>query len=343
MIDERVETIEQYLEREVFGDEKVKPVKAKREKNKPKKKKRGLVLAIVAGVLVLTTAISGIAIGISKLLGRNKNTKNSDRVKSTVSTVNLNDMGETLDFPNEDEMNQPIYGETTGEVDVNEIISTVDPKTGKVTIWKNAEAKEKSKNIGKKETDTKNGTLTITSNGTVKEKAEGYQVIDEKTGSVIASGNGNIPAGKVWDPEVNAYVDPSEVGKYVILTKDYKDPATGAVVFKKGYQVEKTTLARFEEYVKNYNSQQSSQTTQSSTTTSTSTPAPATVETPKEQTSSVSGKTNADGTYTVNGLTFKSKADYEQWIIQGYEGYDLVDGIMMSETDRIEYQKTLNR
>ena len=50
---------------------------------------------------------------------------------------------------------------------------------------------------------------------------------------------------------------------------------------------------------------------------------------------------NEDGTYTIFGLTFRTKADFEQWVIQGYEGYAEYDGVMMPEEEILkQIQKT---
>ena len=54
------------------------------------------------------------------------------------------------------------------------------------------------------------------------------------------------------------------------------------------------------------------------------------------------GISNTDGTYTIYGITFESKADYQQWVIQGGEGYGIdTDGIMKAMPDlEVEKQKT---
>ena len=53
------------------------------------------------------------------------------------------------------------------------------------------------------------------------------------------------------------------------------------------------------------------------------------------------GTTNADGTYTIYGQTYASYADYQQYIIDGGEGYGEVDGIIQPITGyEIEKQYT---
>ena len=327
MIDKRIETIDQHLDR-------------KHKENK--KKKSEITLRIVALVLVLTTALSGLAIGISRLIGGNKNKSNASNGKksSVVKTVGLDDLGEELSFPADDKLGAPILGNVTGDIDINQIVVGKDPITGQTIIWKDQQAKENSKNIGKTEIDTKGGTLEVTQDGTVREVEQGYEVKDEKTDEVVSSGNGNVPEGKVWDSEVNAYVDPSEVGKYIICTQDYKDPETGEIVFAKGELVEKTVLARFEEYVRLYNSRALEQHTESTIINEEITSVSEEITSVNEVSEEV---VSSDGYYTINGLTFQSKADYDQWVIQGYEGYALVDGIMMSQEAIDTYEKSLNR
>lgn len=50
------------------------------------------------------------------------------------------------------------------------------------------------------------------------------------------------------------------------------------------------------------------------------------------------GIITSSGLYSINGMTFQSKADYDQWVIQGYNGYAEVNGIMMPENQIGSYQ-----
>ena len=122
----------------------------------------------------------------------------------------------------------------------------------------------------------------------------------------------------------------SEVGKYVYADATYYN-TEGVVMINKGEVVAKETLENAKKYLtttKPTNKQNSSTTDTSS----------------KAETSSTTtnkGKVNADGTYTIFGLTFRTKSDYEQWILQGYEGYAEADGIMIPEEEILkQIQKT---
>lgn len=48
-----------------------------------------------------------------------------------------------------------------------------------------------------------------------------------------------------------------------------------------------------------------------------------------------------DVIYTKHGLIFKSKDDYDQFVIQGFKGYSIVNGIMMSDEERMAKQNKL--
>ena len=347
MIDKRVESVDEYLNREVFGTKKEKPVKIKKLKNKKR-----LIVSAVAIILAITTAVTCMI-----HFGRKKKQNGSDLLPTkTISTLSLDEMGSELEFPDESKLDQPRYGEVvSGDININEIVEGKDPKTNKTILWKNQEAKEKSKDIGKTVIDTKNGTLVVTQNGTVKEKTEGYEVKDT-TGKVVASGEGNVPQGKVWDNDQNAYVDSSEAGKYVYADTNYYDKTTGELILEKGMLVTKETLENAKRVLStsntasNYNSyENNSYNTQSYSAYESNTsynqtytePVYTPVQEETKQVSSDEGRVNSNGTYTIYGMTFQSKADYQQWVIQGYNGYSEVDGMMMSDAKREAYQKTL--
>ena len=37
-------------------------------------------------------------------------------------------------------------------------------------------------------------------------------------------------------------------------------------------------------------------------------------------------------------MTFESKADYDQWVLQGYTGYGIIGGMMRPVTSEISYE-----
>ena len=51
----------------------------------------------------------------------------------------------------------------------------------------------------------------------------------------------------------------------------------------------------------------------------------------------------SSGYYEIYGMKFLSKADYDQWVIQGYTGYSEVNGVMRADTKEMNeaYQKSI--
>lgn len=345
MINQRTETTDELFDRIAEGNKKISKKqkkatkKAKKNKNKKDRKTR-LVAAIVAGILAGTAALSAMTYGISKLFGKNKNNVPKTSKTSVVDTVDLDEMGTSLDFVEDDKMDQPKYGKTTGNVDASKVVTSTDSK-GKTTYYKDQKAKDNAKNIGKKETDTKNGTLVVDSNGTVKEKTPGYTYVDPKTNQTV-TGEGEKPKGYTEDSAFEGLIPEEETNKYVKLDKDLKDPETGEILFAKGDRIEKTTLAKYEEYVRLYNSQKQNQksTSSSKTVTQSSTEQTNSTKTTTEQTTSTTGKTNANGTYTFDGVTYK---DYNTFLgLADNEDFVSVNGILWlkSEVDAMNNQKT---
>ena len=324
MINKRTETTDELFERVVSGKKHNKSAKHIKHKNR----KNRLVALIVAGIIAGTAAISALTFGIVNLIGKNRNQNKTSKPSKTsvVDTVDLSDMGTSLEFVEDDKMNQPKYGETTGNVDINKIVVS-----GK-TIYKDEQAKENAKNIGKKETDTKNGTLVVEKDGTVKEKTPGYTYIDPKTKQTV-SGEGEVPKGYTTDSAFEGLVANEEANKYVKLDKDLKDPETGEVLFKKGDRIEKTTLAKYEEYVRLYNSQKQNKTNSSSSTVST--------QSTIEQKTNNTEKTSTNGTYTYDGVVFK---DYNTFLaIADNEDFVSVNGVLWLKSDYLNSQNQKSR
>lgn len=318
-----------------YGKKKTKPLKqAKVKKVKTKKEKTKKSKKFIVGMIALVTAgVIALSSGVAVLVNYFKK-KNNDVPKTpNNSIVQIDDMGAELEFP---ENNTSKYGNTTGDINVDEIVE----KNGKFYVDK--DSADKSDKKGTSSFDNKNNTL-IEEDGKIKEKTEDYEIKDDK-GNTVQKGeldDDGIPDGYAWDPVLKKYVPESEVGKYVYADATYYDEE-GTVIINKGDVVAKETLEKAKKYLtttKKTNS--SSNTTTSSTTTSSATDTSSKNETSSTTTTSNEGKVNANGTYTIFGLTFESKADYEQWVLQGYEGYAEADGIMMPEEEILkQIQKT---
>ena len=338
MINKRTETTDELINRITSGEKTKRP--AKHKKNN-KENRRGAIAVVLAVVLAGTVAVSSVFLDFSKIIssifGKNKNKNNTKSQSKTavVDTVDLDEMGTSLDFVEDDKMDQPKYGKTTGNVDASKVVTSTDSK-GKTTYYKDQKAKDNAKNIGKKETDTKNGALVVDSNGTVKEKTPGYTYVDPKTNQTV-TGEGEKPKGYTEDSAFDNIIPEEEANKYVKLDKDLKDPETGEILFSKGDRIEKTTLAKYEEYVRLYNSQKQNQ---KSTSTSKTVTQSSTEQVSTEKTTSTTGKTNANGTYTFDGITYK---DYNTFLgLADNEDFVSVNGILWlkSEVDAMNNQKT---
>ena len=213
------------------------------------------------------------------------------------------------------------------------VTGNVNPETivnGNGVNYVDEEALNKSNNVGKTIVDTNNGQYYVTNDGKVKENETGNNIVDGK-GNTTYEGSSNIPEGYVYDEEQKAYVEKEEAGKYVTLTSNYYDK-NGNLVFENGELVSKDAYASIEEDIKN------GKLTKTKVEKVEPTKEAQTEEVKKEE-----GKTNSNGTYSIYGLTFETKADYDQWVIQGYEGYVEVDGIMMSYEAFIELQNSLQK
>lgn len=278
-----------------------------------KKNKRLLITMIVAGILATTASISGV---VNFLTNRKKNQNvNLDKPKTSISTFDLSDLGNELNIIEE---TKPIYIVLDENINVDELVE----KNDKVYI--DQESADKSDTVGNVVIDTKEDTLIVKPDGTVTEKEEGYKIKDE-TGEVIESGEGKLPEG---------YVETEEEGKYLPEGYVYSDATyyneEGIAILIEGSAVSKADL----EYAKMY------LTTIAPTQTTTPSVELEPTTTPSTEIYQNEGILNEDGTYSIFGLTFLSKEDYEQWILQGYEGYAEIDGIMQPETKEIkEYQK----
>ena len=313
----RNETLDDYLNREFAKEglvntktkpaKKMKKAKIKKEKKQHSKKAKALLISSVA---VLSAAVIGATAFLANHFGNKKKKYDTNSKKETYS---ISDLGL------EEEVNSSedsIYTDATNGIDTKQIVS----KNGKLYV--NSKAAEKSSEVGKSVIDTKGGTLEVKSNGKVYEKNNSeYQVVD-KNGNVTSSGTKDstgAPNGYVYDPVIGGYVKPEEAGKYV------RDE-NGDLVSKEDYEARNNSNKT--------SSSTSSSNTSSSNTSSSNTSSSSTISEVEEK-----GHYNADGTYTIYGMTFETKEDFEQYVLQGYQGYGLVNGIMKPMTKEMEEAK----
>lgn len=264
----------------------------------------------------------------------------------------------------------------SGNFDINEVVRDANG-----VLWASQKDLEDSKNIGKVIIDTNNGEYVITKddngNTIVKEVGVGYQIID-KNGKTIESGE-ELPTNY---KEIEGTKDLIEKD-YTIASKDYYNNEGEVVISKgsvikneteskanqelatskdeikepstKQYVEEKTSSNEeiIDELVRQGVSLEdaraavlgSEATTAKVEESTTKKIEPTTVEptTVEPTTAEPTTKQESSGYYEIYGLKFLSKADYEQWVIQGYTGYSEVNGIMVANTIEMEeaYQKSL--
>lgn len=284
-----------------------------KKENNNKKNIKVIILAIIAALGVAASTLIFSFIG-----NRNKN-KDENNSTSSSSSFSLDEMGNELEIPS---TTTKKYGNVvSGSVDLDKVVE----QNGK--LYKDATEASKAKNTTTT-IDLKNGTLK-TSNGKVYDRTTGYEIKDE-TGKTVATGNldntgtpngfeNNENLGGTFEKEDNTQ-------DLVRADADYYNEE-GKLVIVKGSVVSKETL----EYAKQHLT--TTTTTKATTTTTTVKNNTTTKATTTTTTAADQGKVNKDGTYTIFGLTFKTKADYQQWVIQGYEGYVEADGIMISEEE----------
>ena len=238
-----------------------------------------------------------ISLASCKLFGKkNKNISEEPFNKPSISqigTTSIDDLGIEVS------LNEPTkkYVATTGNVDVNKIV-----KDNNGTVWANETAKSNSKNVGKEVVDLKNGTLEE-KNGVVVEKQKSYEIKDKDGNVSTGTFDENtkytpdevpIPDNYVWDSGRGEMVKEEDLGKY-----KYDEDGNLVPADSKEQPKEEPKEETKEEITDN--------------------------EVTDE------GVVNSDGTYSIWGLTFESKADFEQWILQGKTGYVIEDGIMVPE------------
>lgn len=349
MGNKKIEMIDEFLNKKVNQNGFTLGNKALMNSNKRKKILTSTVAIVIAGVTAIT---SFIATKTKKVSATDATTSVVETTEHDISNVSINDIGVKLEF-NEAEKKQ--YGKTTGNVNKEEIVE----KNG--TIWKDQEAADKSDEVGKTKIDDKNGTLKVKSDGKVYEKEKGYEVVDEK-GKVVDSGSNKtgFPEDKyVHDKNLDKDVVKEDANKFVYADSNYYD-MNGKLVFKKGEIVLKETLekAKKELYTTKPTKVETTTKKEESTTNKVETTQkeePTTKKeeptTKKEETTTIQnieqteGVVNANGTYTIYGETYKSKADFEQFLLHP-EQYGYYNGMVLSLEDIEQLsksnQKTLN-
>ena len=197
----------------------------------------------------------------------------------------------------------------------------------------------------------------VNQDGNVYKKDEYYEVKD-KEGNTVQEGkvdsDTGLPDGYIY--EDGRIIPESDAGKYVVLESDYyfgdqKVYNKGEKVTKETYEdikrqfttkPTKTTTRVENEFIPDKTTTttpKATTTTPKATTTTpkTTTPTPTTT-TPKKTTTTTTvyvdeeGVINKDGTYTIYGTTYKSKADFEQFIIDP-DSYGLYNGVIMPLED----------
>lgn len=312
---------------------KVKKVKPKKEKTKKSKKFIvGMVALITAGAIALGAGIAHLTSIFKK-----KNNDVPTKPTTSISAMDLDDMGTELEFPQE---TTPTYGETTGNINVDDLTE----KDGK--IYKDKENADKSNNVGNEKVDTKNDTL-IVEDGKVKDPNEGYEIKNEQ-GEVIDQGDLNedkLPDGFEYNENIDGiFEEEDNTSNLVYADSDYYDKE-GNLVLAKGDLVEKDRLeyAKKHYYTTKPVTQQSTETTKPAESTKPAETTPATEPTTEATEPQNEGVVNADGTYTIFGVTYADKATFEQIALSDLETLDMYldeNGVLHIKTEELENQLT---
>lgn len=291
--------LNEYFDNIEIRGSKVKDNNSKKTSNKKKK--------IVTRISALALAIIA---GVGSLVALHSSKKNNDKKISMVVNT-IDSIGDELEY---DIDNSSKYNDPSGKLDVSHIT-----KDSKGRLYVNEEALKKAGSVGSTSIDTKNGTLVTKSNGKVYVKDEGYTILDE-SGNVKATGTkpagSNMPDGYVWDSNRNEYVKKEDAGKYIynkngeLVRIEDKDKEEGEKIISSETKIVENTTT----------------TTPSTSTTTKSNPTTTTT------------KPSTDNYYTdqISGLKFESKEDYQQWVLNGYKGYGLVNGVMVAKTQEME-------
>lgn len=324
MVDKNIYTVEEFLKKENTID-------TGRKKSLPKKNESGRKCNKISksGIIKAAVAIflSVVTLGSSCAKKNNNNDKDSNKEDIVYSqdsnqevdknNVTIDGLGLELEIPSKENLNLE-YGNASGNIDKNEIVENNG------SIWVNQAASLNSSEVGKEILDTKDGSLETGSNGNVYDKVVGYEIQDS-TGNIISSGDLNdngIPEGY------------------------YKDEKTGDLIHE-GQYVDPdgniwTSKERYEQYIESLKTDNT--TIETGIIPSENDNLSNEISSDNNNSSNIEENTNGMYTDPDFGLTFQSKEDYDQWVLQGYEGYGIIGGIMVPETQEMkEAQKVLTK
>ncbi len=335
--------------------------KMKKEK---RKKRRGLFLSVVAISVAIPSCIMSFLSGCSSSKKNKK--ENIDTTQPTslsnsvdyyeeLTTHNINLMGVSLKT-NQEKTSKSLVSKS-GNVDVNSI------KVQKGTVWASERSASQAANVGKSVLDDKGGTLQSRSDGNAQEKQKYYEVVDEnknvvdsgkvgnngipdgyeksQNGKIIEQGHFVAPDGTVWDSE-KRYREYLES-----LKTDGEDTKTEFIPEVQNPEVseqQKEPETKPEESPSKPEQTKPQESPKEEETKKEELPSNPEQNKPQEPEDNFipdAGVINSDGTYTVNGETYKSKEDFYQFIIDP-TGYmkDPDDGIIKPVDD--VYSKTNN-
>lgn len=297
-----------------------------------------------------------------------KTDKPEDKKIDNLKTVSLSSLGKELELPKKDTPKKE-FGTVTGNVEPEKI---VEDNTG--TLWATPEAESKKEEVDKVVIDDKNDTLEVKPDGTVFEKEPSYEIKDE-TGKVVETGtldsSSDLPDGWSYDKDTDKNLPSEEVGKYELdddkegiwnkANDEYQGYKDALEAVENGENVTEETIIVpmdpvvieeseiiYYDTITNISGTNINDTISDSIITDTTvsdTTTPDYIDNPYDI---INPPENTNGLYLdpISGLYFESKADYEQWVFQDYEGYNLVNGIMVSQTKEMdealkEYIKTM--
>lgn len=267
-----------------------------------KNKKIKIIAVATAGTIAVSSLISGIA-GLFK-----KHNEKSENKNTTTTSISS-------------EVN-PVES-TTSSVENKIKPNSINNLGIELEFPKNNEPKKEYSNPTgnidvNKIVEGNDGTLWVNSEAAANENKIGQEVIDDKDGQLEVKPDGSVYETGVGYEIVDESGNVIEQGEGTPSISEehlYTAPDGSIWESKEVYEAYLKALENSEVVI--------------STTSDIITKEPVTsepVELPVE-----------DGYYTdpETGLTFESKEDYEQWLIQGFEGYIIVDGIMVPIEDEI--------
>ena len=335
----------------------------KKNKKNSKKKKKGIIVGTISLVLAGIMAVSGFLI-YGKLRKKNGN-GTSNSTSQGLSTGSLDLLGEEL---SKDGYKKSEYTKVSGDFNIEDVVRGADG-----LLYVDAESAANATKSGTSVIDTKGGSLVVSDNGKVYTREQGYEIVDSN-GNVVESGNGspsNSNEGinyvecpcNYYDDEGNLvhsageFITQQELERcrqYYHTSKPKKDEYTKVeeeIIYYDNYTTENSNSnSSSEENDSSKNNADNAASTGSkedNSVTDNENYEEVTYEEENEDyqdysSSSNEGVFNADGTYTIYGVTYASYADYQQYIMDGGAGYGYFDGMVQPIGDyEIENQYTL--